>query len=510
MGVAAPSASAEESPPGCTVDGHHLDLDGGFTVQRNGDAVPFTASISNDQPGACDITDATVTLEFPTPAGTTGGQQITLADDLDLPAGTSTITFPTQNYTVNFDDGVFKGPVTLALSGTRHFEPEVTGFIGSLSRNLFISRPHVTLSITPNPASGDAPLGVTYTYSALNDSPDNPDDTVTPDVLEPAISDDLCSPVTPTGGDTNTNSVLDDGETWTFTCSRTFPGGVFTNHASLSGSSNRDGRPWPETIAESTVTVNGPDMTLAKSHPGNFKQGETGAVYTITATNSGNQPSTGVVSVTDTLPAGLTATAMAGTGWSCDLPTLTCTRSDELAAGAAYPAIALTVNVAANVPGNVVNTATVSRAGENTANDTASDPTTINSAPGVGGPGGGGGAKGGKPRVLRCDGVRVTKRGTAGADRLRGTRRRDVIAGVGGNDVIRGLAGGDLICGGRGNDRLLGNRGGDTLFGGRGRDRLRGGTGRDRLFGGPSRDVLRGGPGRDLLRGGPGVDFQRQ
>ena len=372
---------------------------------------------------------------------------------------------------------MFKGPVTLALSGTRHFEPEVTGFIGSLSRNLFISRPHVTLSVTPNPASGDAPLGVTYTYSALNDSPDNPDDTVTPDVLEPAIADDLCSPVTPTGGDTNTNSVLDDGETWTFTCSRTFPGGIFTNHASLSGSSNRDGRPWPETIAESTVTVNGPDMTLAKSHPGNFKQGEAGVVYTIMASNSGNQPSTGAVSVTDTLPAGLTATAMSGTGWSCDLPTLTCTRSDELAAGAAYPAIALTVNVAGNATGDVVNTATVSRAGENTANDTASDPTTINSAPGGGGRGG---PKGGKPPVLRCDGVRVTERGTAGADRLRGTGKRDVIAGLGGNDVIRGLAGGDLICGGRGNDRLLGNRGGDTLFGGRGRDRqeaARAGTG---------------------------------
>ena len=74
-------------------------------MQRNGDVVPFTASISNDQPGACDITDATVTLEFPTPAGATGGQQITLAEDLDLPAGTSTITFPTQNYTVNLSDG---------------------------------------------------------------------------------------------------------------------------------------------------------------------------------------------------------------------------------------------------------------------------------------------------------------------------------------------------------------------------------------------------------------------
>ena len=57
---------------------------------------------------------------------------------------------------------------------------------------------------------------------------------------------------------------------------------------------------------------------------------------------------------------------------------MTATRSDALAAGASYPALTLTVSVASNAPASVTNTATVSGGGEiNTANDTASDPTTI-------------------------------------------------------------------------------------------------------------------------------------
>ena len=69
---------------------------------------------------------------------------------------------------------------------------------------------------------------------------------------------------------------------------------------------------------------------------------------------------------------------MAGAGWSVNLATLTATRSNALAAGASYPALTLTVNVAASAPANVTNTATVSGGGEmNTSNDTASDPTFI-------------------------------------------------------------------------------------------------------------------------------------
>ena len=60
------------------------------------------------------------------------------------------------------------------------------------------------------------------------------------------------------------------------------------------------------------------------------------------------------------------------------MATLTCTRSDALAAGTSYPGIALTVNVASTAPSSVTNTASVSGGGEtNTANNSASDPTTI-------------------------------------------------------------------------------------------------------------------------------------
>ena len=127
-----------------------------------------------------------------------------------------------------------------------------------------------------------------------------------------------------------------------------------------------------------TITPALPDMTITKSHNGNFSQNQVGAMYTITATNSGLAPTTAAVNVVDTLPASLTATAMTGTGWVCTVATLTCTRSDVLAAGASYPAITLTVTVASNAPASVTNTAVVSGGGEtNFANDTAMDATTI-------------------------------------------------------------------------------------------------------------------------------------
>ena len=128
--------------------------------------------------------------------------------------------------------------------------------------------------------------------------------------------------------------------------------------------------------AVASLNVLDVDLTIAKSHTGNFTQGQTGKTYTITVTNNGTTPSSGTVSVTDTLPAGLNATSIAGTGWSC--ATLICTRSDALGPGASYPDITVTVNVASNAAALITNTATVSGGGEtNTANDSASDPTTV-------------------------------------------------------------------------------------------------------------------------------------
>jgi endonuclease G len=129
------------------------------------------------------------------------------------------------------------------------------------------------------------------------------------------------------------------------------------------------------------VTGSTVDLAVTKTHFGNFSQNDIGDTYTIVVANVGNLASTGSITVTDALPAGLTATAISGIGWNANLNTLTCTRSNTLFSCASYPPIVVTVNVSSNAPASITNTATVSGGGDaNLANNTASDPTTINAS----------------------------------------------------------------------------------------------------------------------------------
>jgi uncharacterized repeat protein (TIGR01451 family) len=121
------------------------------------------------------------------------------------------------------------------------------------------------------------------------------------------------------------------------------------------------------------------NLSIAMSHTGNFRQGDAADSYTVTVSNSGSGPTSGTVTVTDTLPSGLAATAAdngSSNGWTVTTngQTITATRGDVLASGSSYPALTLTVSVANNAPASVTNTATVAGGG-NTAS--ASDPTTI-------------------------------------------------------------------------------------------------------------------------------------
>ena len=123
------------------------------------------------------------------------------------------------------------------------------------------------------------------------------------------------------------------------------------------------------------------DFYIVKSHAGSFSRGQSGATYDIAVANLGSGATSGTVTVVDTLPAGLTATAMAGSGWSCTLATLTCTRSDALPSGGSYPVIVLTVDVWTSAPPSLVNIATVSGGGAIPAARTTSDATTIAAGP---------------------------------------------------------------------------------------------------------------------------------
>ena len=124
-----------------------------------------------------------------------------------------------------------------------------------------------------------------------------------------------------------------------------------------------------------------PDLTVKKTHTDPFTQGDVGDTFTITVSNLGVAPTNGTVTVADLLPPSLTATAMSGAGWSCNVGTATCTTSNVLAgSGASYPPITLTVTVAGNAPISIVNSVTVSGGNEAsnvTGNNTGTNTVTV-------------------------------------------------------------------------------------------------------------------------------------
>jgi uncharacterized repeat protein (TIGR01451 family) len=132
------------------------------------------------------------------------------------------------------------------------------------------------------------------------------------------------------------------------------------------------GSPGGNLIVE--LGVPGTDVQLTKSHQGNFQVGQTGATFTLAVTNLGPNQITGPTVVTDTLPSGLTAAGISGTGWPCFLSPLECIRLDSIGPLASFPPITVTVNVSASAAANLTNVAVVSVAWDpNLANNTASD-----------------------------------------------------------------------------------------------------------------------------------------
>jgi len=119
-----------------------------------------------------------------------------------------------------------------------------------------------------------------------------------------------------------------------------------------------------------------PDMTLGKSHVGNFTRGSA-ASYTIPVSNVSPYGSTSsLVTINDTLPLGITPVSASGTGWTCSVSgqTVSCTRSDTLGAASSYPSITLNANVSQSAPATLTNPASVGGGGEaNLVNDTATD-----------------------------------------------------------------------------------------------------------------------------------------
>jgi uncharacterized repeat protein (TIGR01451 family) len=134
-------------------------------------------------------------------------------------------------------------------------------------------------------------------------------------------------------------------------------------------------------IARVRLLTPAPSLTITSTHTGYFLEGQTNATYTLTVGNAAGAPSTSstvAVTVTETLPTGLSLesmTAGTGSGWSCT--DNTCTNAGVLPGGSSFQPITVTVSVAANAPSSVTNTASASGGGSATAY--ASDKTVIES-----------------------------------------------------------------------------------------------------------------------------------
>jgi uncharacterized repeat protein (TIGR01451 family) len=130
--------------------------------------------------------------------------------------------------------------------------------------------------------------------------------------------------------------------------------------------------------ASDPTTINGPaapQLALnASSMPATFAPNGTGA-YMATVSNTGNAPTFGTVSLQIAPSSALTPASLSGTGWACNLTTLTCTNSTPLAAGASYNVINFDVVISPSPPPTVMTSFTASGGGSSAVTTSVSNPT---------------------------------------------------------------------------------------------------------------------------------------
>ncbi len=119
------------------------------------------------------------------------------------------------------------------------------------------------------------------------------------------------------------------------------------------------------------IPVDSPDLAIVKTHaPASFAVNSSSGTFTITPRNIGAADTTGTITITDTLPVGLTlATTPSGTGWTCSgsvgASAFTCTTVDVVSSTSVGEPVSFRVRVASGTSGQLLtNQAVISGGGE--------------------------------------------------------------------------------------------------------------------------------------------------
>lgn len=119
------------------------------------------------------------------------------------------------------------------------------------------------------------------------------------------------------------------------------------------------------------LVENPPTVSVTLPDTGTFSQGQQNAQFEVNISSNGpgstGDPTAGnnPLTLTDTLPSGLTYSNFSGTGWNCSAngQVVTCTNDSSVADGDSYNSVTLEVNVSDSAEGTVDNSVTVSGAG---------------------------------------------------------------------------------------------------------------------------------------------------
>jgi uncharacterized repeat protein (TIGR01451 family) len=366
----------------------------------NNNAMPITVTSVTDNFPAGLTTAAVPNLNTTCAGGVPSNTptSVTLTGGSVPAMGTCTVTIdvtsatPGASYTNTIPAGGLTtsiGPNVLAASATLNVSPEANLAVAKAGPATVVNGGAITYTVVVSNAGPQAVANAQFT--------DNVPGVVTgvAGACGSPTGGAVCGAVVVAGNSvTSTVTNLPAGGTVTITITGTAPqSGTFTNSARVitpPGVTDADdpGRTGAGNNTSSVnTTVITPDLRVTKSHAGSFTVGTNG-VYTITVDNTlGAAPTSGVITVTDTLPTGLTFVSATGTGWACASapPAVTCTSAGVIPAGAtsANP-IALTVAVAPTAVPSVTNQVSVSGGNEpaaNTGNNTAFDPTNVGAAP---------------------------------------------------------------------------------------------------------------------------------
>lgn len=330
-----------------------------FVTSTLPEGIHNVTALFSGVPGSFNVSSGNVSEEVDHPT-TVSGTTYCNPGGVTIPSNGATQPYPSRVFVTNLPGLISK--VTIGLQDLTHKFPNdaamlLTGPTGtnlvfwsdaggsSLVSGLNVTIDDAASSAIPNPVTGN-----TFRPTANNSVAFPAPAPAGPGLAAPAGSATLASAF----------AGLNGNGTWSFY--------LFDYAAGSGGSIGQVCLNFTETP---------PVLNISKTHTGSFTQGQPGA-YTITAGNSGPGATGGTVTVTDTLPSGLTVAGYTANNWSCQTSasSLSCTRSDSLAPGGFYDAITLNVNVA-NSAVSTTNSAVVSGGGDPNPH-TANDPTTIN------------------------------------------------------------------------------------------------------------------------------------